>query len=50
MHQEEQREFVTCNKTKQGVCHTVTLPFTLESVLNAKEELLKIQIFHRAKM
>jgi hypothetical protein len=28
---------------KQGVCHTVALPFTLKSILIAKEELWKLK-------
>jgi hypothetical protein len=27
------------NKTKQGVCHTMALPFTLKKYLKAKKEL-----------
>jgi hypothetical protein len=30
---------------KQGVCHTVPLPFTLKSILRQKKELLKLKYF-----
>jgi hypothetical protein len=30
---------------KQGVCHTVALPFTIKKYLKAKEELLKLKYF-----
>jgi hypothetical protein len=30
--------FVLTHVPKQGVCHTVALPFTLKSYLKAKEE------------
>jgi hypothetical protein len=29
--------YTTHNKIKQGVCHTVTLPFTLKSILMQKK-------------
>jgi hypothetical protein len=32
-------------KRKQGVCHTMVLPFTLKKYLNAKEELWKLKYF-----
>jgi hypothetical protein len=32
-------------KTKQGVRHTVALPFTLKKYLKAKEELWKLKYF-----
>jgi hypothetical protein len=31
--------------TKQGVCHTVALPFYIKNYLNAKEELWKLMYF-----
>ncbi len=37
-------------KGKQGVCHTVALPFTLKSkYLKAKEELWKLEYFTMQK-
>ncbi len=33
---------------KKKVCHTVALPFTLNSILKAKEELWKLEYFHHA--
>jgi hypothetical protein len=41
---------MTNNQTKQGVYHTMALPFLLKSILRQKEELPKIQRFHHAKM
>jgi hypothetical protein len=39
-----------CNE-KQGVCHIVALPFTLiNKYLKAKEEIIKTQIVHNAKI
>jgi hypothetical protein len=35
--------------TKQGVCHTVALPFTLK-ISQGKRRILEIQIFHYAKI
>jgi hypothetical protein len=35
---------------KQGLCHTVALPFTLKRYLKAKRRIMEIQIFHHAKM
>jgi len=34
---------------KQGVCHTMALPFTLKSILHAKEELWKLKHFTMQK-
>jgi hypothetical protein len=34
---------------KQGVCHTVALPFTLKRILRQKKNIMKTQIFHHAK-
>jgi hypothetical protein len=34
---------------KQGVCHTVALPFTLKRYLKAKEELWKLKYFTMQK-
>jgi hypothetical protein len=34
---------------KQGVCHTVALPFTLKKYLKAKEELWKMKYFTMQK-
>jgi hypothetical protein len=48
MHWEEQREFVTCNKTR-GVTHPVTLPFTLKSVLMQKKNYEKFKHFTPCK-
>ncbi len=36
-------------KFKQGVCHTVALPFTLKKHLKAKEELWKLKYFTMQK-
>jgi hypothetical protein len=36
-------------KYEQGVCHTVTLPFTLTSILRQRR-IMEIQIFHHAKI
>jgi len=44
--EEEEEE----NKTKQGVCHNVALPFTLKSILRQKTNFLETQIFHHAKI
>jgi hypothetical protein len=41
------------SKTKGGggVCHTVAaLPFTLKGILKGKRRIMKIQIFHHAKI
>jgi hypothetical protein len=36
---------------KQGVCHTMALPFTfLKIYLKAKERIMETQIFHHAKI
>jgi len=35
---------------KQGVCHTVTSPFTLKSILKGKRRIMEIQIFQQAKI
>jgi hypothetical protein len=35
---------------KQGVCHTVALPFTFKSILRQKKIFLATQIFHHAKI
>ncbi len=35
---------------KQGVCHTMTLPFTLKSILRQKEELWKLKYFTMQKI
>jgi hypothetical protein len=48
------KKLAYCNKNKikkQGVCHTMALPFTLKkNYLKAKEELWKLEyLFHRAK-
>jgi hypothetical protein len=37
------------NRTKQGVCHIVALPFTLKKYLKAKEELWKFKYFTMQK-
>jgi hypothetical protein len=37
------------NKTKQGMCHTMALPFTLKSIFKAKEELWKFKYFSPCK-
>jgi hypothetical protein len=37
------------NKNKQGVCHTMGLPFTLKSMFKAKEELWKFKYFTMQK-
>jgi hypothetical protein len=34
---------------KQGMCHTVALPFTLKFYLKAKEELWKLKYIHHPK-
>jgi hypothetical protein len=34
---------------KQGACHTMALPFTLKSILHAKEELWKLKHFTMQK-
>ncbi len=34
---------------KQGVCHTVALPFTTKKYLKAKRRIMKIQIIHQCK-
>jgi hypothetical protein len=36
-------------KLKQGVCHTVALPFTLKKYLKAKEEVRKLKCFSMQK-
>jgi hypothetical protein len=36
-------------KHNKGVCHTVALPFTVESVLKEKEELWKLKYFTMQK-
>jgi hypothetical protein len=36
-------------KPKQGVCHTVALPFTLKNILRQKEELWKLKYFTMQK-
>jgi hypothetical protein len=42
-------EFVNGDYDKQeGVSHTVALPFTLNPILKAKEELWKLKYFHHA--
>jgi len=38
------------NKTKQGVCHIVALPFTLKKVSKGERRIMEIQIFHHAKI
>jgi len=35
---------------KQGVCHTVALPFTLKKVSEGRRSSMEIQIFHHAKI
>jgi len=40
----------TINKTKQGVCHIVALPFTLKKYVKAKEELWKLKYFIMQKL
>jgi hypothetical protein len=47
-------KIVTCPssskaKFKQGVCHTVALPFTIKKYLKAKEELWKFIYFTMQK-
>jgi hypothetical protein len=37
------------NLMKQGMCHTMALPFTLERHLKAKETLLKFKYFTMQK-
>jgi hypothetical protein len=37
-------------KKKQGVCHTVALPFYIKKYLKAKEELRKLKYFTIAKI
>jgi hypothetical protein len=34
---------------KQGVCHTVALPFTLQSILKQKKDLQKLKYFTMQK-
>jgi hypothetical protein len=41
---------VAIKENKQGVCHTVALPFTLKKYLTTKEDLWKTQIFYHAKI
>ncbi len=36
--------------TQQGVSHTVALPFTLKNIFKGKRGIMKIQIFHHAKI
>jgi hypothetical protein len=38
-----------CEKLKQGVCHTVAMPFTFKKYLKAKEELWKPKYFTMQK-
>jgi hypothetical protein len=35
---------------KQGVCHTVALPFAFQKYLKAKRRIMETQIFHHAKV
>jgi hypothetical protein len=35
---------------KQGVCHTMALPFTFKMDLKAKQELWELKIFHHTKI
>jgi hypothetical protein len=37
------------NSIKQGVCHSVTLPFTFKSILRQKEKLWKLKYFTTQK-
>jgi hypothetical protein len=43
-------DFFEASKTKQVVCHTMALPFTLKKYLKAKIGIMKTQIFHHAKI
>jgi hypothetical protein len=38
-------QFVCLTQKKQGVCHIVALPFTLQKYLKQKEELSKLKYF-----
>jgi hypothetical protein len=41
---------VETNQPKQGVCHTVALPFTLKSILMEKKELWKLKYLTMQKI
>jgi hypothetical protein len=48
------RNWIICSKKyikeKKEVCHTVALPFYIKKYLKGKRRIMKIQIFHHAKI
>ncbi len=49
--EDKRHSISTCDdsKVKQGLCHTLALPFTLKSILRQKKNYGNKNIFHNAK-